>query len=355
MKSKVLEIGPSRVRSKGGMATVLQNIGQDKQLNERFEISFHASYVDGSLPVRLIYSIFAYLKFLIIHRKYHIMHIHTASYGSTFRKRWYEKTALKSGKKVIVHIHGAEYMVFYNNLKDKKKAQVVDFLQKANCVIALSRKWMDLFEKNFSLANCVAINNGVNEEDFLPARIDVADCTGSFVFFGRIGERKGAYDLIKAVKQLTNQGRKLHLVMAGDGEIDKAKRMIAKLGLDSIIDLPGWVGYEDKIRYLSRAAVVILPAYHEGLPMTILEGMAAGKGIISTNVGAISEVVEDGVNGLIINPGDINALSNAMSRLMDDPQLLCRMSSANCYKIKERYSIKIMHDQIAKCFIQVMN
>lgn len=354
MKTKVLEIGPSCTKARGGMSTVLLQIKQDKSLNEQYDIDFHASYVDGSLPVRLVYSVLAYLKFLIIFRKYHILHIHTASFGSTFRKRWYEKAALKAGKRVIIHIHGAKYLVFYNNLNERKRAKVVDFLRKADCVIALSEGWKEAFVKAFGLTNCVAVNNGINMEVFLPAVNDVAQYASSFVFLGKLGDRKGTYHLIQAVKCLADQGRRLHLVLAGDGEVDKSKSIIHELDLDSIISVPGWIGFEDKVRYLGGAATVVLPSYNEGLPMTILEGMAAGKGVISTDVGAIPEVVEDEINGLIVKPGDVVSLANAMARLMDDLTLLRKMSLQNRRKIEEQYSVQETHRQIAECFVQVM-
>ena len=83
---KVLIVGPSPTRSKGGMATVIEEIEKDKILNSQFEIDIFESYIDGNKFKVLLYSIFAFLKFYFTKNNYDIYHIHAASYGSTFRK-----------------------------------------------------------------------------------------------------------------------------------------------------------------------------------------------------------------------------------------------------------------------------
>lgn len=110
---KVLVVGPSPTRSKGGMATVIEEIAKDKMLNTKFDIDIYESYVDGNKLRVLLFSMFSFIKFYFTKRNYDVYHIHAASYGSTFRKGWYVHAAKKWGKKVILHIHGAEYMLFY--------------------------------------------------------------------------------------------------------------------------------------------------------------------------------------------------------------------------------------------------
>ena len=111
---KILVIGPSPIRSKGGMATVIEEIVKDKKLNEEFEIDVYESYIDGNKLKVLLFSLLSFVRFYFTKRNYDIYHIHAASYGSTFRKGWYVRAAKKWGKKVILHIHGAEYMIFYD-------------------------------------------------------------------------------------------------------------------------------------------------------------------------------------------------------------------------------------------------
>jgi len=83
---KVLEIGPSETRAQGGMSEVIRSIRESKILGREFEMDSFPSYIDGSLPVRLLYSVYGCLRFLTCWRKYDLFHIHTAERGSAFRK-----------------------------------------------------------------------------------------------------------------------------------------------------------------------------------------------------------------------------------------------------------------------------
>lgn len=103
------------------MATVIEEIVKDKKLNEEFEIDVYESYIDGNKLKVLLFSLLSFVRFYFTKRNYDVYHIHAASYGSTFRKGWYVRAAKKWGKKVILHIHGAEYMIFYDKSNKKKK------------------------------------------------------------------------------------------------------------------------------------------------------------------------------------------------------------------------------------------
>lgn len=122
---KILIIGPSASKSKGGMSTVIGEILEDNELKKIYDINAYESYIDGNKFKVLLYSIWAIFKFIITGqaKKYDVYHIHAASYGSTFRKRIYLKNIKKHGKKVILHIHGAEYMVFFDKLSRKKNSR----------------------------------------------------------------------------------------------------------------------------------------------------------------------------------------------------------------------------------------
>ncbi len=102
--------------------------------------------------------------------------------------------------------------------------------------------------------------------------------------------------------------------MAGDGDIDRCKQIVEEKNLKSNIFIVGWADFDKKLELLKKSSVLVLPSYNEGLPMAILEGMACGKAIISTTVGAIQEVVKKKKNGILIEPGDVEKLSEALIR-----------------------------------------
>lgn len=348
---KILVIGPSPVRSKGGMATVIEEIVKDKKLNEEFEIDVYESYIDGNKLKVLLFSVISFIRFYFTKRNYDIYHIHAASYGSTFRKGWYVYAAKKWGKKVILHIHGAEYMIFYD--KSNKKKKIRSILNAADRVIALSNEWKHRFDETFGLTNCVVLENGIDMERLQPAITSYQEHPHTFVSLGRLGERKGTYDLITAIEQAKTEVPDIKCYLAGDGEIEKCKDLIKQKKLDNNIIVVGWADFDKKLELLRKSSVLVLPSYNEGLPMSILEGMACGKAIISTTVGAIPEVVKK-ENGILVQPGDVTALANGLCKYCIDKEAVDRAGAANIKLIKHKYSMRVMHQRLAQYYVDTM-
>ena len=350
MSRKILIIGPSINHSKGGMATVIEGIVTDSKLNSKHSIDAHESYSDGNIIYRIIFSIIAYIRFIFIYNKYDIFYIHMASYGSTFRKGFYIRFLNKRNKRIILHVHGAEYIMFYNSLSESKKRKIENIWEKSEVIIALSEKWKIKFESIFRHKNIIVINNGIDIEQYKDAICFLDEARNKFLFLGRIGIRKGAYDIVSAVENLSKIYPDILVYMAGDGEINQIKNLIKEKKLDNNIEVIGWINFKNKIELLKKVSTVLLPSYNEGLPMSILEGMASGKAIISTDVGGIPELVENNINGLVISPGDISALSKAISKMIEDEKFVKRCSINNLEKIEFNFSRKKMHEKISAIF-----
>lgn len=348
MKKNILQIGPSITRSKGGMATVLDGIKNNKLLNSNHNINFHDSYIDGNIIKRLIFSVIAYIKFKTIYSKYDIFHIHMASYGSVFRKGYYIKFLNKKNKKIILHVHGGAYLKFYEGLSENKKRKVREIWDKCDCVIVLSEVWKRNFENIFNHKNIVVVNNGIDIKQYEEGKsIDKKD---NFLFLGKIVKAKGVYDLVSAIEQIIEKYPNILVYMAGEGETNQLEQIINKKNLNNNIKLVGWIDFETKLKLLKDVSTVILPSYNEGLPMALLEGMASGKVVIGTNVGGIPELIEEGINGFVIEPGDINELSKSIIKIIDDNELVEKISQNNIKKIKKAFSGKKMYETIDKLY-----
>ncbi|MEF2878598.1 MAG: glycosyltransferase family 4 protein [Blautia sp.] len=346
---KILLIGPNPQKFKGGMATVLEDIINDNSLNKKYEISMHSSCIKGNIVVKIIYSIIAYFKFLMIYKRYDLFHIHMASYTSTFRKGFYVRFLKKHQKKVILHVHGGEYLKFYEHLTPRKKVSVQNIWNRSDLIIVLSEEWKNKFESTFGLNNIVVVNNGIDIEKYKTARGPLHKTKNSFLMLGRLETEKGVYDLIEAVNRAVTVNPKITVYLAGDGEIENVKKVIKENGLNKNIKLMGWVDLDKKIELLKKVSTVILPSYNEGLPMSLLEGMAAGKAIISTNVGAIPELISD-LNGILFSPKDIIALEKALIKCSTNIATLEEMSQNNMDKIEHNFSIKNMHEKLADIY-----
>ena len=346
---KILVFGPSETGSRGGMAAVIRGIRESSTLNGEFDIDTFASYIDGSLLQRLMYCAYAYLRFLMCYRKYDLFHLHTAERGSAFRKALYLRKIKRAGKKAVIHIHGAEFLDFYDGLRGWRK-QVVNWLfHRADLVLALSEGWRQSLEERFQTGTCQVLHNGVDAASLQGAVSDPAEHPDSFVMLGRLGARKGAYDLVEAVALAVSQNPALSITMAGDGEVEQIRAQVAEKGLESHITVLGWADREKKLELLKNAAAVVLPSYHEGLPMAVLEGMAAGKAIVGTTVGAIPEAVTP-ESGILVEPGDISALAQALLKCGGNVELLREMSAYNRARAEALFSIQEMHRKLAEYY-----
>ena len=350
---KVLMIGPSETKAPGGMAAVIRGIRESGLLGREFEIHSFPSYIDGSLPLRLFYSAWAYFRFQWCFGKYDLFHIHVAERGSTFRKSFYLRTVKRAGKKAVVHIHGAEYLDFYDSLEGRRKQIADDLFGQADLVLALSESWKRELESRFPIDTCRILCNGVDLVELEGAVTDNWQHRNSFLMLGRMGERKGTYDLIDAVELALRQNPRLKVCLAGDGEVEKVRTLVAGRGLEEHIIVTGWIGRKEKLALLQKAATVVLPSYHEGLPMSVLEGMAAGKAIISTTVGGIPEAVTGG-DGILIKPGDVPALAESLLRCSSDRGLLLSMAQKNRERAEELFGIQRMHRNLAQYYRQLM-
>lgn len=346
---KILVIGPSPTRSKGGMATVISEIRDDRKLSEKYDIDVFASYIDGRKLKKACFTVFAFLKFCLTKRNYDIYHIHAASRTSTFRKGFYVRAAKKWGKKVIFHVHGAQYMEFYREISDRKKSKVIRILKAADLVIALSQDWKNKFDETFGLTNCVVLENGIDTERLAPAITSPEAHQNSFVALGRLGNRKGTYDLVGAVELAVKSNPNIKLYLAGDGEVEQVRQLVQQKKLTKNIEVVGWADFEKKLELLQHVSTVVLPSYNEGLPMSILEGMACGKAIISTKVGAIPEVVKPD-NGILIDAGDVEALASAMVRCTTDLKMISLMGRNNIEVMRNEFSMVSMHKKLMKYY-----
>ena len=149
------------------------------------------------------------------------------------------------------------------------------------------------------------------------------------VALGRMGARKGSYDIVSAVAALdpTVRGR-LRVTLAGDGEVDEVRAAVAAAGVGETIHVAGWLDPAARDELLSTAHVFLLPSRDEGLPMALLEAMAYGLAPVTTSVGSIGEAVTDGVTGIVVQPGASDQIAEALAALVADESLRTRLGTA---------------------------
>jgi glycosyltransferase involved in cell wall biosynthesis len=174
------------------------------------------------------------------------------------------------------------------------------------------------------------------------------------ICLGNLTRRKGAYDLIAAVEKAAGQGVRARLSLAGGetapGQRREIEQRVAESPCASQMHLLGLVHGEEKRTAFNEAECVVLPSYAEGLPMALLEGMAAGLPAIATRIGSIPALVDDGVEGLLISAGDVDALADSICRLARDPVLRRRMGRNARDRVERDFSQRAMAERVFQIY-----
>lgn len=275
-----------------------------------------------------------------------IFHLHSASVGSFLRKSTIARLCGLFKKKFIYHIHGARFDSFMESSKPSQKRHIISLLSKAERIIVLSDSWKKYFSQYIPPEKLLVICNPC--ENLLTEYKKKNNPRVNIIFLGRLGHRKGSYDLVEAVRLIKDSNFVLNLY--GDGEVEETKALVAKYRLGDRVIVHGWV-HHSKVREIHDAGdILVLPSYAEGLPMSILEAIGNGLPVVSTNVGGIPEAVTDGENGFIISPGDIPALSQRLEALINDSSLRERMGRKGLEIARENFSTQSIGKQLEKLY-----
>ena len=318
---RIVMLGTSP-RTMGGIASVVR-VYDESGLLGRYGVHYLATHRDGGYAAKLSIHGRALLAFVVLlaRRRVGLVHVHVSSHASFWRKLTFLAPAMVFQVPFVLHLHGSDFATFFEDDCGPWRRRVVRrVFDRAACVVVLSESWQTWVRGVSANPWVEVIHNPV----VLPDSSDPQDREDARVLaLGRLGHRKGTYDLLEAVGRLTSSGHRVRLRLAGDGELEATASRAAELGVQ--IDLLGWIGPEARADELRRATVFALPSYAEGLPMGLLEAMAAGVPAVVTPVGGIPDAVTDGVEGFLVAPGDVDALTDRLARLLEDSALAAAM------------------------------
>lgn len=290
----------------------------DTDLWEKWDVQHVTTHRDGSVAARICCYAAAWPALLReLWRRPRLVHVHMSAHGSLVRKAPIVLLASAMRIPVVLHVHASDLHTFHDQVRRPVQWLIRRTLESATVVVALGRLWTERIGVIAPRARVRVVPNASVIGP--PANPHEPGTPLRFLFLGRVGERKGTFDLIEAWRRCAPADR-AELVIAGDGEVERARSMVAELGLGDSIDVLGWIPTEGVPDLLSSVQVMVLPSYNEGQPMAILEAMGRGICIISTEAGGIPEMLGDD-GGIVLVPGDIDALSGAIRTVIDDPEL----------------------------------
>lgn len=162
------------------------------------------------------------------------------------------------------------------------------------------------------------------------------------LFVGWIERGKGVFELLESVRWMVAQGEcDVSLTLAGRGSaLEDAQSWVCSHGLEGHITFAGWVAGDEKISLYEGVDVFVLPSHAEGLPNAMIEAMAAGLPIVVTSVGSIPDFIVDNMNGLVVPPRNVPALTSALELLCKMPDERERLGRAGQALARERFGVE---------------
>lgn len=155
-------------------------------------------------------------------------------------------------------------------------------------------------------------------------------------------EQKGLPDLMRVARRVVDAGFNVTFVVVGEGQLrPELEALRHELGLDDRVKLPGWITNAAEVA-LPQFDVFFQPSLWEAMSVVILEAMATARPIVATRVGETPQILEDGVDGLLVNPRDIDGMAAALTRLLGDAALRTRLGEAGRSKVDGRFTVEHM-------------
>jgi len=275
-----------------------------------------------------------------------VFHVHFSSRGSLLRKGLICIILRTLRCRYAVHSHAAGTDLFHAWFPQSGRRLVLWGIRGAGRVIVLTQFWYDHYATSLDVSpsRMLLLPNPADLPSCLPDRTHRQGVR--LLFLGRIGERKGAFDLIRAFAALPDSIRlSSHLTLAGDGDVGAAQELCAQLGCSDLVTTSSWVGVAKVHQLLAESDIFMLPSHAEGMAMSLVEAMSWGLAVVTTGVGGAGEFLEHRRNSMLVKPGDVQEISEAISELACDPELRLRLGLAGRETISrfgiETYVVKL--------------
>jgi len=287
----------------------------------------------------------------------HILHTHTAKAGAIGRL-----AALLSGgarPPVVVHtFHGHVLRGYFGPARAAGFRLLERWLaRQATALVAVSPQVRDdLVSLGVAPRESFAVVRlGIALEERVPARVDEGAAMRRLLgigperftvgWVGRMTGVKRTDDVLLALARLRERGVDACLCMVGDGpDRDHVEHRARALGIARHCL---FLGYQDDVSaFFAAFDAFVLPSANEGTPVVAIEALAAQRPVVATRVGGVPDVVRDGVDGFLVEPGDVDALASALERLAGDPDLRARMGAAGRERVLPRYAVGRLVDDV---------
>jgi glycosyltransferase involved in cell wall biosynthesis len=326
----VAHLGPDPAGG-GGMAAVIRGL-LDSPLADLYDLEMIVTYRSPQ-PIARLATFLRALADLVrwsVRRGPRLAHVHTAVRGSLYRKAISVLLARLLLRPVLLHVHAGmgDIEAFEARLDPVRRWFFRRALRSATRVLAVSAESARMMERCFDIDGIVVVPNAA---PMLPPGVEPLepglDAEPRVLYLGGFANpMKGGTVMVAALDSMAKECPLVSFVVAGPGE--RPPDLAALQRKRPNVLWSGWLDEQAKHDELARCGVFVLPSLSEGLPVALLEAMAWGRAIVATRVGGVPEVVTDGVEAIVVPPGDPGPLGGAVRGLLGDPERSRRLGRA---------------------------
>ena len=298
-----------------------------------------------------IYALFYFAEALLLHRicrREKIQHLH-AHFANVAADVAMIATILNSGTFSFT-MHGPTEFSDLQHFRLTEKTRAARFVI---CISDFARsQLMSLLPPShwskLHVVHCGVELRQFQNESTRPRRTDLS---AHILCVARLAPEKGHAILLQSIAELTLRGHEMTLTLVGDGPLrDDLTRLAEVLGIHHHTTFLGNVGQSVIHQHYAAADLFVLPSFAEGVPVVLMEAMAARCPVISTRIAGISELIEHSTNGLLVAPGRPDLLADAMEQLLLNPRAAERLASAALEKIRRDFNLETIIPQLAHIF-----
>ncbi len=278
-----------------------------------------------------------------------VAQIQSSDYFAFWEASLYVVMTRLLGRTAVVRFGGA-FDRFYEASSERARSFIRRSLDLSDAIVVQSGYWREYFGRLTDPEKLTVITNGVPAPPAPPERPEEEGPVAALFICGTEPARKGIDELLAMAPRL--RGRVHVRCVATPSEV---RERVVESGLDDVIEPLGTLDRDALDVEYQRADMFLIPSHGEGFPNSLLEAMARALPVVATPVGAVPEIIEDGVNGLMVPVADADALAEATLALAGDPALRLRMGTVNRQEVTDEYELDRVCERFGRVWRQAMS
>ena len=342
---RVLIVGTSKY-TRGGITAVIKAQQQGEQWNN-YHCKWIGYHVDRAGWVKVAFFLWAIIRYTLNLPFYQIVHFQFSLQTDAKRSYYFFKIAKIFGKKTIIHLHcGDQLPEIWSPMQE-------EFFTKGDMALVLSPSIKRKVEEYIGTNHRVEVL--YNPCPTIHSVTPFEKREREILFAGTLNANKGYADLIIGFAKIATKHPEWKVVFAGNGQVEQAKALAQKLGVEDQCQFLGWVNGEQKDAAFRRASVLCLASYQEGFPMAVLDAWAYGVPVVTTPAGGLIDIIEEGKNGLMFTAGDTDAIAEKLDKIISDTHMRKTIAVESRMLAHVTFNIDNLNNQLGKIYEEVLS